>query len=245
MRGCRSWVSWLGLVVSVLWVGPGLAQVRNVGFQYHPATRLPLDDIPTPFRDRVRQVVDQPILVSRGPGETFAGDPTLYEWLLDHPDRAVQAWRRLGAVCTEVAALPNGWFSCGDGRGGEVHWTTVFDGRDLRIWYAEGKGRPPGVLLPMVPVRVVVLLYHRRHADADGRTVLSHQSVVYVQTDSRTAALVAKMLGPSVPRMAEQGLKQMEIFFSGIVWYLGQHPERTGMLLADRTCSKEALGIGH
>src|SRR5947207_15664 len=107
----------------------------------------------TPTRQNPRPMSWPSPPASRGrrESENAAGDPALDEWLLDHPDRAVHAWRRLGAVCTEVTVLPNGWFGCGDGRGGEVHWTTVYDGPELRIWYAEGKGRPPGVPLPMVP----------------------------------------------------------------------------------------------
>ena len=35
------------------------------------------------------------------------------------------------------------------------------------------------------------------------------------------------------PRLAEQFLGQIEVFFSGITWYLEQHPERSDRLLAD------------
>ena len=41
-----------------------------------------------------------------------------------------------------------------------------------------------------------------------------------------THALAARLLGPSMPRMAEQYLGQLEMFFSALVWYIDQHPER-------------------
>jgi hypothetical protein len=53
-----------------------------------------------------------------------------------------------------------------------------------------------------------------------------------LQTDSKTAALLAQILGPSAPYLAEQGLGQVQMFFSALVWYLGQHPERAARLLA-------------
>jgi hypothetical protein len=76
----------------------------------------------------------------------------------------------------------------------------------------------------------VVLLRHVEGHDPGRRTLLRQQADVFVQTDSRTAELVTKMLGPSVPRLAEQAVAQMEMFFSALVWYLDRYPEQIGML---------------
>jgi hypothetical protein len=184
------------------------------------------------LRDQVRQVIEHPVLSSHGPAEAFTGDPALYQWLLDHPDRAVRAWRRLGAVCTEITDKGNGWFGCTDGHGTEIRWATAYNSPALRIWYAEGKVRP-SLFLPTVPVRVVLVLRHGQHPDGAGRKVIYHQADVFFQTDSKTAALIAKMFDSSAPRLAEQGLRQIELFFSALVWYFEQHPERAEKLLAD------------
>ena len=55
-----------------------------------------------------------------------------------------------------------------------------------------------------------------------------------MQTDSKTAVLMTKMLGSSAPRIAEQCLSQLETFFSGLVWYIDHHPDRAEKLLAEQ-----------
>ena len=45
---------------------------------------------------------------------------------------------------------------------------------------------------------------------------------VYVQTDSKAAALVTRLLGPAAPRMAEQGATQLLMFFSSMAKYLDE-----------------------
>jgi len=32
-----------------------------------------------------------------GPSEIFRGRPALYHWFVDHPEQALETWRRLGA----------------------------------------------------------------------------------------------------------------------------------------------------
>jgi hypothetical protein len=196
------------------------------------AARVPLADIPENVRERVRQVIDQPTLIGQGPTEVFAGHPGVYTWLLDHPDRGVRAWRRLGAKCTEITDHGEGCFGWTDGYGSEIRWRTVYDTASVRIWYAEGKVRP-SLLLPPIPLRIVVLLTHGQRQDGSGRPLLTHQAEAFFQTDSKTAVLVTRMLGASAPRLIEQGLEQVELFFSGLAWYLDHHPERAEKLLAD------------
>jgi hypothetical protein len=198
---------------------------------------LPFNEIAPAEREKVRQVVNKPTFKGRGAGEAFGGRPELYDWLLDHPDRALSAWRRLGAVASEIVNHGDGRYSWSDTHGGVIYWHTVYEQKNLRIWYAEGKVRP-AQLMPLVPVQAVLVLRHGDMAERTGRSLLIHQTEIFVQTDSKAAALAARMMGGSVTRLTEQGLGQLELFFSGLVWYLDQHPERVGRLLHEEKASR-------
>ena len=240
MQYCRVQRGLLTLVVLGLGVSQASAQTvpgtqsKQVA---QPSEPLPFNDIPAAEREKVRQVVTQPTFKGRGAGEAFGGRAELYDWLLDHPDRALVAWRRLGAVASDIQNHGDGQYSWSDSRGGSIHWHTVYDQKNLRIWYAEGKVRA-AALMPLVPVQAVLVLRHGDMAESTGRALLIHQTEIFVQTDSRAAALTAKMMGGSVTRLTEQGLGQLELFFSGLVWYLDQHPERVGRLLHDEKTAR-------
>ncbi len=192
---------------------------------------VPLEDIAAPYGDRVRQVLERPTLTAHGPMEVFACQPLLYSWLLDHPDQAVPLWRRLGAKCMDITDQGGGRFGWSDTHGSEVHWDTVYRGPRLRIWYAEGSVRP-APLLPLVPARAVVVLRFVEGHDRTGRTTLRHQADLFLQIDGRTAALATRLLGASAPRLADQCVSQMELFFSALAWYFGRYPERADRLVS-------------
>ena len=59
-----------------------------------PDSAVPVDEMQEPQRALARTVLDRPTLSARGPTETFPCRPEDYYWILDHPDRAVTAWRR-------------------------------------------------------------------------------------------------------------------------------------------------------
>ena len=113
----------------------------------------------------------------------------------------------------------------------EVHWDTVYASPRLRIWYAEGRVRP-AVLLPLVPFRAVLVLHHVEGRDAAGRPLLRHQADLTLHTDSKTAALITRLIGPSAPKLAEQYIGQVQMFFAALPWYLDQHPEQSATLLS-------------
>ena len=85
--------------------------------------------------------------------------------------------------------------------------------------------------LPLVPFKAVLVLRHNEARNADGATVIKHHSTIHLVTDSKTYAAVTKMLGQSAPKMAEQGLGQFQVFFSGLSWYLARHPDQVEELL--------------
>src|SRR5271165_4270846 len=97
MKVRSSQLAWLVLLIQPLWANAA----STIGFfqkaDANSARVVPLDKIDPRFRDAVRQVLEKPLLTGRGPAEAFNGRPEHYSWFLEHPDRAVIAWRRLGA----------------------------------------------------------------------------------------------------------------------------------------------------
>ncbi|HEY7152337.1 MAG TPA: hypothetical protein VH575_00115 [Gemmataceae bacterium] len=190
---------------------------------------IPLDELTPAARERVRTVLEHPTLRSRGPLEAFHCRPALYYWLLDRPDVAVRLWRGLGAKCTDIQARGDGAFVWKDAQSGEVHWQTVLRTARQRVWYAEGRVKP-GLMLPSVPVRAVVVLNHQEGADNDGKPAVRHQMDLVLHTDSRAVNLATRLFGASAPRMAEEYVGQMEMFFGALAWYLTEHPDKATAL---------------
>jgi phage tail protein X len=240
MRFRRAGLTWLGLVTAVITANPGLARAQPwLSFSTHGAEKLeqlraaaqvPLQQLPAVAQGNVKLVIDRPTLFATAPAEVFPCRPSQYYWFLDHPDRVMVAWMRLGAKCLPITDRGGGRFGWSDEQGSDLVWQTVFHDARLRIWYAEGNVRP-APLLPLVPIRAVVLLHHIESKDEVGGAIMNHQAEVFLQTDSKAATVIMRMLGSSVPRMAQEGVSQLQLFFAGISWYLERHPERSAWLL--------------
>jgi hypothetical protein len=194
--------------------------------------QITFEGMAAPERDLVLSVMDKPTLHAKGSQESFSCRPEHFCWFLDHPDRAVVAWRRLGARCVSITPRGPGTFAWSDTMGSEVVWVTVQASTGQRIWFAQGKVKPTA-LLPAIPVKAVVVLRYTDSKAADGTATITQQAHVFVHTDSKSAALVTKMLGNSSQRIAEQGVDQLQLFFSGLSWYMHRHPEQSHALLRE------------
>jgi hypothetical protein len=193
------------------------------------ARMVPLDALNPNLRERVKKVITQPTLVTHAPVEEFQASPKMYRWLMDHPDRAVQAWQRLGVACSPITDRGQGRFGWTDDQGSDVVWSTIADGPQARIWYAEGQVHP-GPLMPTIPVRAVVVMRHRLPDGEQGK--IQHEIDIFCHADSRAAHLAYRLFGPATDRMAEQASEQLLLFFSVMSRYMAQHPEQAERLLA-------------
>jgi hypothetical protein len=193
---------------------------------------VPLGEMPAVTRDALSKVMKSPTVTAVCPVEEFVAHPDQYQWVLDHPDRTAVAWRKLGVGAIEIKTLKDGRFYWKGDDGSELVWQTVAKGPDGRVWYAQGQVKP-APLLPSVPVTAVAVLAHTQTARSTGDHLIKHQVEVFVHTDSKTAALVTKMVGDAAPRLAQQGLEQMLMFFSGIAKYSHDKPEKAEILLTE------------
>ena len=225
---------WLGACACVL---AGLAaplplragDPADVSTRVEPS-RVSADDFPAEARPRVHAVVDQPTLAAHGPQEMFTCQPSMYHYLLDHPDRAVKLWRRLGARCIEVQDAGGGQFAWKEGVS-EVHWEVILDGPNRRVWYAEGQVKP-ALLIPAVPVKALLVLDYTEGKDGAGRPAVRHQMQLVLHTDSKVMALAAKLMGDSAPKTAEKFLAQLQMFYAAMAWFLDQHPDKAEKMFA-------------
>lgn len=192
-----------------------------------------LSSLPTRTRESIEKVIGQPTISAVAPLEEFVAAGSTYIWLLDNPNRVSLAWQRLNIGAVEISAAKDGRFAWKDEQGSELVWTTVAKSGEGRIWYAEGKVKP-GMLLPTVPVKAVAVLRHGIRKNEDGEPTIRHQVEVFLQTDSKAASLITKMLGSTGPKMAEQGAEQLLLFFSGIARYVERNPSKAQALLAEK-----------
>jgi len=195
-------------------------------------TRIVLSEVVSaPYRDAVVAVAKKPTLTTRGTYPEFLCTPAVFEWLLEHPDRVSLAWQRLKVPCVEIVDSGNGKFTWNDGEGSELSWQTVGRFPDGLVWYATGKVKASAVT-PTVPVKAVVVVCYPKKKAEDGTATFSPVAQVYLQTDSKAANIVLRLLGPTAPKLAEQGAEQLLFFFAGIGKYVQKHPEKYDELLA-------------
>jgi len=194
------------------------------------ASRLEIDVLPEDQKAKALAVLEKPVLHASGPLEAFYCQPDIYQFLLDHPDKAAKMWRKFGAQCADIEERGEGRFAWKD-ETGQLNWQTVVRTSRLRVWYAEGWGKP-APLLPSVAVKALLVMHLQEGHDQAGKPAVRHQCELILQTDSKAFALVARLLGGSVPRMAEQYLGQVETFFAGLASKLDEYPERVPELMA-------------
>ncbi len=198
-----------------------------------PAPPPVLDLVTAAYRPAVSAVLSSPTVSAKASELGFRAHPAVYDWLLDHPDRCSTAWRRMSVPCVAITPLADGRFRFADDKGTEVTWRVVGKSADCVVWYASGRVNP-GKALPTVAVKAVAVLRCPRTVTGDDDRVATFEPTVtaYVQTDSKAASAVLRVIGPAGPRLADQAADQLLLFFSGPSRYLLRHPDEADILLA-------------
>ncbi len=245
MTGVRIGV---GLCAVLLFTNLAPAQYlsRSIGSRMSPSAVAPattapslIDFVEKKYRTDVSSVILKPTLTAKYAEETFTANPTVYKWLLEHPDRTALAWERVGVPCLPIKETSAGIYQFKDEGTANVSWQSVGTLADGMIWLATGSVKA-GALLPTVPVKAVAVVRHTFETTLDGKRTITPTVQIYFQTESRAAVALMRIVGSAAPRMAEDGAEQLLFFFSGMARYLEKHPDQTAALLspAKRTATK-------
>jgi hypothetical protein len=198
------------------------------------AVKVPLSDVVSAdYRDAVMKVVQKPTVSTRAVAPDVICTVAMYEWLFDHPDRVSLAWQRLKVGAVPIADAGNGKFVWTDENGSEVTWQKVGTFADGLVWYATGKVKPAAAG-PSLPVKAVAVLTRTQKAQKDGVAAFGTSVQIFLQSDSKAATLALKLVGPTAPKVAEQGAEQFLEFFNGIADYVQRNPKKADELLAPK-----------
>ncbi len=173
----------------------------------------------------------QPTLATWAAGQEIVCTVAVYEWLLDHPDRVALAWQRLEVPALTIGRIDDDTFFWSDGQGNHITWRAVAKQADRRVWYASGKLKATR-LTPPIAVEAVAILHYPKLAEKDGVARYRPQVECYLRSESRTALMWLRLLGPAADQMASQAAGQLIDFFSGIAEFVQQHPQAASVLLA-------------
>jgi hypothetical protein len=190
-----------------------------------------LDSVKPEFRDAVARCMNKPTVATQATGDEVVCTVAVYEWLFEHPDRVALAWQRLKVPSIPITAMGEGRFGWTDEYGSRIVWQTVGTFPEGRVWYATGKVKAAPAA-PSIPVQSVVVVKHKRRIEKDGVALFVPSVEAYMHSDSKAANLILRVLGPTVPNVAEQAAGQLLDFFGGIAAFVQKHPERADELLA-------------
>ncbi len=191
---------------------------------------IPWERIPPRYREAMQGVVDNPMLSCQGPVETFVGKPNYYAWLLDHPDATTVLWQKLGAKCLPIQSVGADSFRWADPDHGQISWNMVYRDGEMRVWHATGRMRA-GKLMPFSNIEAVLVARYQTGKTSQDRPAIRHQYQLFLRTDSRATAMAARFLGASVPKLAQQYMGQLQLFFHGMAWIDEEQPRRSARLV--------------
>jgi len=190
-----------------------------------------LESVKPEFRDAVARCMSKPTVATQATGDEVVCTVAVYEWLYEHPDRVALAWQRLKVPSIPIMAMGEGRFGWTDEYGSRIVWQTVGTFPEGRVWYATGKVKAAPAA-PAIPVQSVVVVKHKRRIEKDGVALFVPSVEAYMHSDSKAANLILRVLGPTVPNVAEQAAGQLLDFFGGIAAFVQKHPDRADELLA-------------
>lgn len=236
-RRLHSWTCLLALVLFLASTA-GASDLETDLFRRLSAAQVPLEKISEPLRARVDEIISSPTLYVRGPTEAFPCRPAIYRWLLDEPDWNIAGWKALAGTPISIDPQADGSFLGKDNQGGSLRWQCVFREPGRRIWYAEGSGRM-APFLPVMTLKAVLCLRYQEVMGDDGRIGIRHRTEAFAQYDAKSAGWFTKMLGLTPEATGKKVLEQVEIFHSGMAYYVSEHPEWAKQVLAGKATSAE------
>lgn len=176
---------------------------------------IPLDRLDPAGQQQVRGVLSGLTIFRRMPVRIVECQPSMFQFLVRHPDVVVNVWQVLG--CTQIQLLETapGKYQLADNVGTKGSLSVLFQDDTTVIGYGEGCYQGPLVIRP-IRGRCVLVLKFGSVRENDGKTYITTRLDTFLNLDPGAAELLTKAFEPLVGKIADLNYVQTVAFVGSL-----------------------------
>jgi hypothetical protein len=190
--------------------GSSSREARDEAMRAIPYTQLDRNS-----RIKVGAVLANTTIFRRLPVETIECDPTLFVFLIEHPDVVVNMWEALGVSEVELLRAGDSVFDASDKAGTRGRIEYLYHGPQLHLVYADGTYTGSLFARP-VRGRCVLLLRSSYSKTSDGRPIVRCNIDAFLHLENIGASVLAKTFQPLVTTSADHNFRETTAFLASV-----------------------------
>lgn len=185
---------------------------------------LPLKYMTAANRQRTLAVVDKCSQFRRLPELQYSADPTIFKYLVRHPDVAVSSWRVMGISKFEMWQTGPSDFEAQAIDGSEGLASVLYQDDQNCIFICDGRYHNP--LLPRsLEASALVWFRYAFAPSTDGSWMVTQKADVFISFPSQGLSTVAKMIAPVTNAMLDRNLYEISLYASLMSRAVRDEPE--------------------
>jgi hypothetical protein len=157
---------------------------------------IPWEGIAVASQQRVREVTEHAIFSRDLHGIPVKSSPTVFDFLLDHPDFAATAGRILRIVKYRIVKERDGVFWGDDAHGATGTFELMYAERGKRVYLATGTFVKR--FLPTIRGRILLVIAYEHRTDQTGESHVINHVRGYLRIDNRILGILARIARPVV-----------------------------------------------
>lgn len=174
---------------------------------------LPLSKMDEGSRAKASSVLKQVSVFRRLPTQVIDCDPSLYLFLVEHPDLVVNIWEVMEISNVALTRANDNTYRADDGAGTKGRVEFLYNSHDLHVLYAEGSYEGPMFFNP-VRGKCLLVLKTGYVRETSGRYYITCRLDAFIQLDNVGVEFVAKTFQPLVGRTADHNFRETTAFLS-------------------------------
>ena len=203
---------------------PGLPLVQAGSKKTDVAETVPLNLIPTQYRESVSEVIRGASFHKKSQAETFPANPRVYLRLLNEPTLTLSLWQDLGETPAKLEQIGPSQFRGTDGSGTSAVWEYVVRSPKLLVMMCDleyvsprGAARLNG--------RIVLIVRSGFFQEVNGDPWVQQQVEIFVKVDSRGWKAVAATLRPVIEKILDEQVQEAGWFVSLMTRLVEMYPD--------------------
>lgn len=188
------------------------------------AELIPLGHLPAAKQAEVREILKSVSFYRQLPTVAFDIEPSVYNYLINHPDVTVAIWRAMKISKVELWQTSREEYEAdaGDGTVGTIE--VLHRSKDKYVVLCQGEYKSPLISKP-ISAKSLVVLNCSFGRNAAGQPVVMHHAHLFVHFPSQTIDTVARIFSPLTVSMTDRSFSEVSVFLRLMSTAMARRPD--------------------